>query len=147
MLRFKYRRIERPKPLGPETMPVIPIKLIGKNGEQVETNALIDSGADYSVIFQEHAEILGIDIAKLEETTVQGVGGSSKAHLTKIRVQLKGPGEHRVFSFELPFMILPKHGENHPILLGRSVFFGQFEITFNELEKSVTLKPLAKNDW
>lgn len=146
-MRFEYKSIDRPKPLGPKTMPILPIRLIGKSGEQFDTPALLDSGADYSVIFEEHARILGIDSSKLKSTTVQGVGGASSARLAVISVHLKGPGERRTFALELPFMILPKHAENHPILLGRSVFFEKFEITFNELEKTLTLKPLSENGW
>ena len=147
MLRFKYRRIERPRPLGPKTLPVIPIKLTGKNGGQFETAALVDSGADYSVIFDEHAQILGIDTTNLEKIAVQGIGGKLTAAITTTTIELKGPGEHRKFTLEIPLMILPKQSENHPILLGRAGFFEKFEVKFNETEKAVMLKPLDNNDW
>ncbi len=78
-LRFHYRSIDRPEPLGPKSMPVIPIKLFGENGEVFSSPALVDSGADFSVIFKEQAEVLGIDLAKVEETECQGVGGKVKA--------------------------------------------------------------------
>ena len=94
-LRFRYRSIERPEPLGPKALPVIPITYLGKGGESFESAPILDSGADFSVIFKEHAEILGIDLSKCEQTECQGIGGKVKAWKTKIPVRLKGKGEHR----------------------------------------------------
>jgi hypothetical protein len=118
--------------------------LIGPDNS-FDTPALIDSGADFSTIFAEHAEILGIDLKKCEESEAQGIGGKVKAKNCKITVEIKGKGEHRPFRLDVPFMILEKHSENHPILLGRAGFFANFEITFNEKEKTIILKPLTKN--
>ncbi len=108
---------------------------------------MIDSGADFSVIFKEQAEVLGINLAKSEEVECQGVGGKVKAWKTVVKVELKGKGEHRAFEFDLPVRILEKHALNHPLLLGRAAFFEKFEITFNEKERQVTLKPLNERNW
>ena len=78
-LRFRYRTIERPQPLGPKATPIIPIRITGPDGNSFDTAALIDSGADFSVIFDEHAEILGIDLSKAEKSDAQGVGGKVTA--------------------------------------------------------------------
>ncbi len=141
-LRFKYRSIERPRPLGSKASPVIPIRLLGTNGNAFDTPALVDSGADFSVIFDEHAEILGIDLKKAEETDAQGIGGKVKVWRTKIDIEFAGKGEHKKFRHAIPVMILPKPAENHPILLGRAGFFEHFEITFKEKQKEIQLKPV-----
>jgi len=141
-LRFKYRSIERPQPLGPKTAPIISLRLFGRNETVFDTPALVDSGADYSVIFDEHAEILGLDLEKAEKTEVCGIGGKIMAWRLKIDAEISGKGEHRKFRFSLPFMVLPKPVENHPILLGRAGFFERFEITFKEKDREVILKPL-----
>lgn len=139
-LRFRYKSIERPEPLGPKALPVIPITYFGKSAESFESAPILDSGADFSVIFKEHAEILGIDLSKCEETECQGIGGKVKTWKTKIPVRLKGKGEHRSFNLEIPAMILEKQAANHPLLIGRAGFFEQSEICFNEKERTITLK-------
>ncbi len=146
-LRFHYKSIERPEPFGPKTLPVIPLVFIGENQERFESPALIDSGADFSVIFKEQAEILGINLAKCKETECQGVGGKVNAWKATIKIQLHGKGEHRVFDLDLPVMILDHQAINHPLLLGRAVFFEKFEIIFNEKQRQITLKPLNERNW
>jgi len=141
-LRFRYRSIERPEPLGPKTLPVIPITYLGTGGESFESAPILDSGADFSVIFKEHAEILGVDLGKCEETECQGIGGKVKAWKTKIPIRLKGKGEHRAFNLEIPTMILERQAVNHTLLIGRAGFFEHFEICFNEKERTITLKPI-----
>lgn len=141
-LRFRYRSIERPQPLGPKSSPMIPVRLIGPSGS-FDTPALVDSGADFSTIFDEHAQILGIDLPKLKETETHGIGGKVIARQCRITVEIRGKGEHRAFKLDVPFMILGKQTENFPILLGRAGFFDYFEITFREKEKAVVLKPEA----
>jgi len=123
-------------------MPMIPIRLKGANGEAFDTMALVDSGADYSVIFSEHAEILGIDLAKLEQTDAMGVGGKVDAWRCKIETEISGKAEHRKYRMLLPFLIIQKPAENHPILLGRAGFFEEFEIIFKEKRREVVLKPV-----
>ncbi|MCX6767245.1 MAG: retropepsin-like aspartic protease [Candidatus Micrarchaeota archaeon] len=139
-MRFKYRSIERPQPLGPKACPMIPVRFTGPAGA-FDTAALVDSGADFSTIFEEHAKILGIDLEKLEETDVSGIGGSSKARKGRVAIEIKGKGEHQAFRLDVPCMILKKHAENFPILLGRAGFFDEFEVTFKEKDKSISLKP------
>jgi len=142
VLRFKYRSMERPQPLGPKSCPMIPIRFTGSAGA-FDTAALLDSGADFTVIFEDHAQILGIDLSKLEETDVNGIGGAAKARKTRVSIEVKGKGEHRPFRMDVPCMILKRHAENFPILLGRAGFFEQFEVTFKEKDKAVVLKPEA----
>lgn len=121
-------------------MPVIPIRLTGPKGS-FDTAALIDSGADYLVMFKEHAEILGLETATTEDTECVGIGGKVKARLGRVLLQLKGEGEHKNFNFEVPAMILESHIENHPILIGRAEFFEKFAITFKEKDRRIYLKP------
>jgi len=120
---------------------MIPVRLVGPKGA-FDTSALIDSGADFSTIFVEHAQILGIDLSKLVETDVQGVGGKLPAKKGVVSIEIRGKGEHRSFIIEAPCMILEKHPENFPVLLGRAKFFEEFEVTFKESEKAVVLKPV-----
>ncbi len=141
-LRFKYRSVERPQPLGPKASPVIPIRLLGANGNAFDTPALVDSGADFSVIFEEHCEILGIDLKTAEQTDAQGIGGKVKVWNTRVDIEFFGKGEHKKFHFRIPVMVLQKPAENHPILLGRAGFFDHFEITFREKQREIRLKEM-----
>jgi len=142
-LRFRYKSIERPKPLEPKVSPIIPVKFLGRNGESFEAAALIDSGADYSVIFEEHAQILGIDLSKAKRSEAQGVGGKVPTWICSVDVEISGRGEHRKFRYSLPCMVIPSPAKNHPLLLGRTGFFEKFEITFKEKNRDIILKPLC----
>lgn len=57
---FKYKTIKRPDGTQVKT-PSIPLLLNGK--ENIQTIALLDSGADISAISKDLAEILGLDIS------------------------------------------------------------------------------------
>ncbi len=68
MIKFKYAaRRDR-------EFPIIPITLIKENVE-IDTDALIDSGANISVFREEIAECLEIVIEDGEEILLQGLGG------------------------------------------------------------------------
>lgn len=58
---FKYKKIERPEPVGTTYAPYVPITLIGRK-ESLNILALLDSGADVSVIPKGIADILGLDL-------------------------------------------------------------------------------------
>jgi len=126
MIKFKYAaRRDR-------EFPLIPITLIKENVE-IDTDALIDSGANISVFREEIAECLEIVIEDGEEILLQGLGGRivGYIHQLKIRVDDDEFPSKVVFSKELTV------GLN---ILGREGFFEYFQITFNERGKEVILE-------
>ena len=126
MIRFKYvTRRDR-------EFPIIPITFIGKNAE-IDTDALIDSGANISVFREEIADCIEIVIEDGDEILLQGLGGRivGYAHEVKLRVESEEFLCRVVFSKELTV------GLN---ILGREGFFEHFQITFNEKAKEVLLE-------
>ncbi|MBI4163071.1 MAG: hypothetical protein HY513_05290 [Candidatus Aenigmarchaeota archaeon] len=74
---FKYKKVSRPDDVGDAYNPSIPVTLICGNNS-VGVIALLDSGADFSVIPKGIAEILGMDFSGEKEIVI-GVGGAVDA--------------------------------------------------------------------
>ena len=104
--------------------------------------ALIDSGADISVIPKDVAEALGLDMTGKKEEA-RGTGGKVPAIQTKVIIELGRP--HEQYALEIPVKIIMQDGDEEiPILLGRAGFFDKFIITFNQKEERVILKKYNK---
>ena len=117
--------------------PSIPIILIGSK-QRFEFIALLDSGADLSIIPKDVAELLGLNLSGKQEEA-RGIGGKVPAIQTNINMEIGKPHERYIFS--IPFkVILNGEDEEIPIILGRSGFFDKFIITFNQKEEKVVLK-------
>lgn len=135
-LTFKYKRVKRPDDVEIKS-PSIPINISG-TGSKYQFIALIDSGADISVIPKEVAELLGLDLNK-EKEEARGIGGKVPAIQTNINIEIGKP--HEMYNFNIPVkVILSEIDEEIPILLGRIGFFDKFIITFNQKEERVILK-------
>lgn len=133
-LTFRYKQIERPG-LPPSFCPVIPITLVGK--ESMDASGLIDSGADFSAMPKDIADILGLDLSGKQEK-IRGIGGETKAVTAKLSLIVeKG---HERYSIPVEFKVLLQIESDFPILLGRKNFFEGFKITFDERGQKVILK-------
>ncbi len=98
--------------------------------------ALIDSGADISVIPKDLAEVLDLDLSGEKEISY-GIGGKIEVKTTKMEILLKkGRDEYR---FVIPVQVVLT-GEEPPIILGRKVFFEKFIISFDEARKKIKIK-------
>jgi len=135
-LTFRYKRVKRPNDIEVKS-PSIPVVLSGV-GSKYQFIALLDSGADVSVIPKEVAELLGLDLNKKKEEA-RGIGGIVPAIQTNINIELGKPDE--MYSFNIPVkVILSEIDEEIPVLLGRAGFFDKFVISFDQKEERVTLK-------
>ena len=112
--------------------PIIPLLIITRN-KKLKINALIDSGATISVFKEEVAQQLGIDIEIGKKITLGGVGGriNGYVHELKLRIADKEFLCPVVFSHEYLVSLN---------LLGRSVFFEEFKIIFEEKKKKLSLE-------
>jgi len=135
-LNFRYKKIERPHPLPPTIMPVIPVTLKAKN--ELDVLALLDSGADTTAFSKDIAEIIGADLSGKREL-VDGIGGKVKAVETTVTITIQHRHE-RYFIRTKAKVILGEHEENFPIIIGRLGFFENFDITFKEKEGKIVLK-------
>ena len=125
MIKFKYAaRRDR-------EFPLIPITLIKENVE-IDTDALIDSGANISVFREEIAECLEIVIEDGEEILLQGLGGRIVGYIHELKVRV----DDEEFPCKVVFSKELTVGLN---ILGREGFFEYFQVTFNERGKEVIL--------
>ena len=125
MIKFKYvARRDR-------EFPLIPITLIKENVE-IDTDALVDSGANISVFREEIAECLEIVIEDGEEILLQGLGGRIVGYMHELNVRV----DDEEFPCKVVFSKELTVGLN---ILGREGFFEYFQVTFNERGKEVIL--------
>ena len=140
-LTFKYKRVKRPDNVEIKS-PSIPVTL-SANGGKYQFIALLDSGADISVIPSEVADLLGLDLTG-EREEARGIGGKVPAIQSSLVVEVGKA--HESYSYNIPVkVILDRTDEEIPILLGRAGFFDKFLITFNQKEERIILKPNKQN--
>ena len=120
------------KQLGQRYYPMIPLLLSNKDKTH-ETDALIDSGSMLSLFRLEVAHQLGIDYKKGNPTRIRSVQGELLIYVHTLRLRI---GENE-FPFNVGFSEDFKPNLN---LLGRTDFFEQFKITFDEKNKKLSLE-------
>ena len=116
---FNYKRIQRPDPYPSEDVPAIPVTLIGLK-TSVDVMGLLDSGADFSAIPKEIAEILDLDLNSQSEN-IGGIGGDVKAILSTMKVNIKKGRED--YTFPIKVYAAEELEEDFPVLIGRQGFF------------------------
>lgn len=109
--------------------PFIEVYLRDKNNKLIKNIALIDSGADMTVVPKDLARFLGLKETPHEELT-GGIGGEVRVKRTKISFQLKG--EHESHSLTVDALVLQDENSDMPLLLGRNGIFEKFHITFKQ---------------
>jgi len=117
---------------GGQYFPVIKVKIKYREKE-IRLNALVDSGASFSVFRPEIANYLGIPLEKGKPIYLTGLGGRILGYLHIIPVKVDGE-EFKckvVFSKELTISFN---------LLGRDNFFLPFLISFSEKSRKVVLE-------
>ena len=97
--------------------------------QRVQLVALVDSGADRSLIDASYAPLLGLDRAKAVERAVLVAGGGTLKCLewTGAQIEFEFAGER--FPFEGNFVDFPA-GSDPFSVLGRADFFSKFVIQF-----------------
>ena len=137
VMSFRYKAIKRPDGRTIKT-PSIPINLIGNSGIKIEAMALIDSGADLSIIPQDIAELLNLNLKEGKDKS-RGIGGEVEVINTTMQINVKKV--HEDYMLRIPVQVIL--GDNKiPILLGREGFYNEFEITLYQSEERISLKKL-----
>ena len=142
VMSFKYKTIKR---LGGNIVktPSIPVSLTGRSFIKIEFMALIDSGADLSVIPRDVAELLDLNLEG-EKDKSRGIGGEVEVVNTKMQVNIqKG---HEDYTLQIPVQVILDDNKI-PVLLGREVFFDEFRITFDQINEKVSLKKVTQNKY
>lgn len=127
-LRFNYRGIVLPQPsvaLGGRSSlsrPLIALTLIGPGGTQL-LEGLIDSGADGTLVPDDVAAKIGIDLTMAAEETTRGIGGTRvPARYVSITMRIAAQNERREWSTLVGFAPLAKRNA----ILGHAGFLQYF---------------------
>jgi len=138
---FKYKKIERPAPYQSTNAPAIPVTFIGPQA-RVEVIGLLDSGADFSFIPKDLANVLGLKETNQSED-IGGISGNIKARKSRLIVSI-GKGRER-YTFPMYVYVAEEQTANDfPILIGREGFFEKFKVTFAEAERKIYIKYFSK---
>lgn len=134
VMTFKYKLTKRPDGSTVKT-PSIPLLIAGKN-DTFQVIALLDSGADVSVIPKDMAELLGMNLNK-ESHESFGIGGAVNSISTNMSIIVeKG---HERYSLNIPVLVILDE-YSFPPLLGRDGFFDYFIVTFEQRNQRISLK-------
>lgn len=119
------------KDISGQYFPVIPLVLKYKH-RKIDTDALIDSGATFSVFQPAIADYLGIKIDSGKKIILGGVGGKIKGYLHRLNINVSD----KVFACPVVFSREYLVSFN---LLGRKEVFEKFRIIFDEKKRMVEL--------
>ena len=106
--------------------PLLQVLMTGPT-KRLETIMLVDSGADVSMIQLELAEQLGLPLNKVE--TTGGISGDLPVYRTAVQAQIRY-GDMLLPLLQLPIQVPTEHGRLPLALLGRDLFFHEFDIDF-----------------
>ena len=133
-----FRYVHIPRPDGTlRAAPFIPLTLRDSSDKQLRVIALLDSGADETVIPKDLAEVLGLK-EQGDETDTGGIGGKVKVKKTRLSLRI-GVGQRECYNLSIPALILQDKNQDVPLLLGRHGFFEHFHITFKQDEEKIVL--------
>jgi predicted aspartyl protease len=135
---FKYRHIPRTDGTL-HRAPCIPVYERDAQGRVLEILALVDSGADTTVVPKKLADALGLQLG--EESETGGIGGKVKARKATFPFMVRKGREWHTLT--IPALVLMDEAVNIPVLLGRNGFFEQFDITFRQAQEKIVLKKAA----
>ena len=136
-----FRYVHVPRPDGTlRHAPFIPVFVKNKFDKTMEVVALLDSGADETIIPKDLADILGLKEHETDTETA-GVGGKVKVKKSVLSFRIKGSRE--IYSLNVPCLILQDPDSDVPLLLGRHGFFEHFHITFKQNEEKIVLKKIS----
>lgn len=103
-------------------------------GKSTTQNAIIDSGANITMINDEVASLLGIDKDACEKVKVGGiVGDFVESFCSKILIGIDGFED----KIEIPIQIIP--GLNTSVLLGQEGVFDAYRIRFDRTDNTFAL--------
>ena len=127
--KFHYQKF------GPFYRPLIPITIQYKK-VKIDYLALLDSGADFNIFHADLAEILGIDLSKLETTSFGGIqkGRGGVGHYSAFKL---GIDKHY---FDAPVGFSNDISPDGYGILGQQGFFDHFRIIFEHDKKLIWIK-------
>jgi hypothetical protein len=113
-------------------LPLIPISIHGPT-DSVELLALVDSGAEHSVLSIDFAKELGISLTHATRVAIVGVGEQEVPGLmTTVELQLG--------RYQWPAPVIFAAGHMRRPLLGQIGFFAFFTVTFRYDKREISIR-------
>ncbi|OHA02634.1 MAG: hypothetical protein A3J58_02795 [Candidatus Sungbacteria bacterium RIFCSPHIGHO2_02_FULL_52_23] len=115
---------------------MIEITIFGPNGTHKEL-ALLDSGADRTLLNMEIAKYLEIDLSRALRGRMDGIVGGTEAFTTELEVQAEHLGK-----IKIPVSFIETR--NFGALLGEDGFFDLHKIRFEKDHNTFEINPVRK---
>jgi hypothetical protein len=136
-MKYHYRAAI-PEQAGPFLYrPMVEVEIMGPKGRLREL-ALIDSGADRSMLNKDIADIVGIDLTQATTRKAIGITGATTVYLAE--VELKLDGSRGTMTVPVGFIDSPYVS----VLLGQHGFFDLHRITFEKHHHLFEITPVKK---
>lgn len=117
--------------------PIVTLDVCGRQGNWINTEAYVDSGATYSIFDADTAAILGFQLNQGRKMfIVVGDGNRIPVYLFQLPVNFSG------YKFRATIGFSEKLGVGFN-LLGRHSFFDKFRVCFNDRERLLQTTYLA----
>ena len=133
-LTYHYRILPGKKG-APIKTPSIPVCFKGNSLLSLNVVALVDSGADCSIIPKGLAEVLNLNLSGQTQDSY-GIAGSIKCIQSSVKIVFRQNHE----KYELSIPLLVSSDDSCPIILGRRAFFDNFKIVFDTKHETVVLR-------
>ncbi len=134
VFRFKKEKLESGKYVS---RPKVPVKLVGKNAS-LNFIALLDSGADVSVIPQAVADALGLVYDIKHPETLYGHREKSESYESAVDLVFRTKRGMASIS-NVPVVVVPSDGD-FEVILGVAGIFDHFSVTFDRSHNKITLR-------
>jgi len=115
---------------------------------EFRTHGLVDSGADTSFLPRQIAEILKLDLEEKDKKKSKSASEEFWTYRTKVHLEIMYHGRRipvGMVDVSVPEKPALSEDLEKMILLGRSCFFDQYEITFNDYAKVINFKKISKH--
>ena len=116
--------------------PIVPINLVG-GPEATIAYALVDTGADNTLMPLKLAELAGIDLTSVTPDTIGGIDGAPIAvFYVKIYIEIA-----HIKMPTLRWPALVGFHEGYQTILGQNGFLEHFRVTFDRAKKTFSFRP------
>lgn len=135
-MKYQYLTVLNSDPNGKHFhRPVVDVEIFGPKNN-INTLALLDSGADNCLFHLEYAKAIGIDLDKCKKSATTGVeGGKMEIYLTEVTIKVKG-----LEKIKVPIGFIDSKSVNG--LLGQIGFFDLNRIKFERDHRVFEINPI-----
>lgn len=119
--------------------PLIPVKFIYQDKSTLPILCLVDSGADYSYLTIEIADLLGINLRGIKPQKSFGINGLPfLCYPSKITIEIGGQ------RLDIPVHFSKELNQAFPCILGQEDFFTKTRISFERYKWNLDIRIIEK---